>query len=65
MDYPHRYLAYGNSKGEVTGRTKRRNNSKKVVRNLEKMNVSTNGKNLTSAKDKTIELPRRSGLPQP
>ena len=55
------YLAYGNSKGETRGRSRPKNNSKRVVRNREERNVGTKRKSpkqgLTSAKDLTTELP--------
>ena len=56
------YLAHGNSKGEIRGRSRHRNNSKRVVRNLEERNVGTiRGKSskqgITSSKDLSIELP--------
>ena len=41
---PH--LTNGNSKGEVRGSSRHRNNSKRVVRNLEERNVGTKGKSL-------------------
>ena len=61
------FLAHGNSKGEARGRSRHQNNSRRVVRNLEKMNVGTKEKSpkqgLTSAKDLTIELPERRESP--
>ena len=35
------YLAHGNSKGEIRGRSRYKNNSKRVVRYMEGMNVGT------------------------
>ena len=35
------YFAHVNSKGEVKGRNRRKNNSKRVVGNLEERNVGT------------------------
>ena len=58
--HPTLYLAHGNSKGEVRGRNRHKNNER-VVRNLEKKNVDMKEKSpeqdLTSAKNLTIELP--------
>ena len=51
---------YRNSKGEARRRSGDKNNSKRVVRNLEERNVGTKRRsrkqNLTSAKDLTIKL---------
>ena len=38
------YLAHGNSKSEASGRSRYKNNSKRVVRKIEKRNVRTNRK---------------------
>ena len=40
------YLVHRNSKGEARGRSGHKNNSKRVVRNLEERKVVTRGKNL-------------------
>ena len=55
------YIANKDSKGEVRGRSRHKNNSKRVVINLEEINVGAirrkNPKQgLTSGKDLTIEL---------
>ena len=39
--YNRVYLAHGNSKGEITGRSGHKSNSKRVVRNLEERNEGT------------------------
>ena len=53
------YLAHGNSKVEIRGRSKHNNNDE-IVLNTEGRTVGTKGKSpkqgLTSAKDLTIEL---------
>ena len=56
------YLAHENSNGEIRGRSRNEDHSKRVVRNLEEKNVGTiRGESpkqgLTSAKDLIIELP--------
>ena len=55
------YLAHGNSKGKARGRNSPKNNSRRLVRNLEERDVGTKGKSpkrdLSSAEDLTIELP--------
>ena len=57
------YLAHKNSKDETRERSRHKNNSKRVARNLEKMNVRTKRKRpklgLTGVKDLTIELSER------
>ena len=35
------YLVHGNSKGEARGRSRHKNNSKRVVTNMEERNVDT------------------------
>ena len=54
------YLAHENNKSDIKGRSRHKNNSKRVVRILEKRNVGTKEKSskqdLTSAEDLTIEL---------
>ena len=69
MDYRERgshtrgeYLTQDTSHmGTARGRSKRQNNSTRVVRNLEERNVGTKEKSskhsLTSAKNLTIEIP--------
>ena len=56
---PH--IMHGNSKGEASVRNRYKNNSKRVVRNLEERNVGMKGKSpkqgLTSTKDLATELP--------
>ena len=55
------YFAYENSNGEARGRIKHKNNSKRVVRNMEELNEGTEEKSpkqgLTSVEDLTIKLP--------
>ena len=55
------YLVHENSKGETRGRNRHKNNSKRVVRNLEERNVGTKvispKQRITNIKDLTIELP--------
>ena len=54
------YLAHRNSKSEVRGRSRRKRNSNRVVRNLEERDVGTKGKRpkqgLVSAKDTSIKI---------
>ena len=56
------YLAQENSKGEIRGRSRNQNNSKRVVWNMEARNVGTirvkrPKQDLTRVKDLTIEPP--------
>ena len=55
------YLAHENSKGEIRGKSRYENNSKRVLRNMEERNEGAKREkclkqNLTSAKDLTIML---------
>ena len=51
------YLAHGNSKGKERGRSRYKNNSERVVRNVEERNVSTKEKSpKQGAEELTIEL---------
>ena len=56
------YLAHGNSKDEIRGRSRHKNHSHRVVRNMEERNVGTKGglkQDIISAEDLAIELPER------
>ena len=46
------YLAHGSSEGEARGRSRHKNNSERVVRNMEERNVGRKGKRTWARREK-------------